>query len=36
MIAWVGQTISHDGLSPMSTRCAQKLHLAAVWLWGSM
>ena len=36
MIACVGHTISHDGFRPWSTRCAQKLHLAAVCEFGSM
>ena len=36
MIASAGQTVSHAGLSPTSTLCAQKLHLAAVWDFGSM
>jgi hypothetical protein len=36
MIAPVGQTTSHDGCSPTSTRCAQKLHFAAVCEFGSM
>ena len=35
-MAWVGQTISHDGCNPTSTRCPQKLHLAAVFVLGSM
>src|SRR5579884_1539715 len=36
MIASVGQTTSHEGISPASTRWAQKLHLAAVCECGSM
>ena len=36
MIACVGQTTSHDGFRPWSTRCAQKLHFAAVCEFGSM
>ena len=32
----VGHTITHAGSSPTSTRWAQKLHLAAVWVSGSM
>src|SRR5512132_340622 len=36
MIAVSGQTISHAGFRPTSTRCAQKLHFAAVCSSGSM
>jgi hypothetical protein len=36
MIASVGHTTSHAGFIPPSTRCAQKLHFAAVWESGSM
>src|SRR4051812_38271981 len=35
-IAFVGHTTSHAGCIPSSTRCAQKLHLAAVCELGSM
>jgi hypothetical protein len=35
-MACVGQTVTQGGSSPTSTLCAQKLHLAAVSVFGSM
>src|SRR6266446_6757905 len=35
-MAWVGHTIWQEGCKPTSTRCAQKLHFAAVSVFGSM
>jgi hypothetical protein len=35
-IAWVGHTLTHAGSSPISRRCAQKLHFSALWSSGLM
>ena len=36
MIASVGQTVTHAGSSPMSRRCAHRLHFSAEWSSGLM